>query len=419
MQRITATYRIESSLPADQAADTLAGEQSCGTFVLLPGETADLHERAAARVETVRELGESSVASLRGSRPGTGPFRQAEVEISWPYENVGSNLPALMSTIAGNLYELSQVSGIKLLDFNVPPAFAANFRGPAYGVDGTRETLGIASGPMIGTIIKPSVGLSPIETAELVVQLLDGGIDFIKDDELMANPPHSPFGQRVEAVMQRVNEHRQLTGRQVMVAFNITDDLQAMNRHYDTILQYSGTCAMLSLNSVGLTATKAIADRGELVIHGHRNGWGMLTRHPLLGIEFRAYQKLWRLAGVDHLHVNGIQNKFWESDDSVVQSIKSCSERFANCAAAVPVVSSGQWGGQAFETYRRTQTDDLLYLAGGGIFAHPMGPASGVRALRQAWRAAKEGQTLREAANRHEEFRASVAKFAPQELTSN
>src|SRR5262249_60514889 len=98
-----------------------------------------------------------------------------------------------------------------------------------------------------------------------------------------------------------------------------------------------GIGCMMSLNSVGMTAVKKICDRAELVIHGHRNGWGMLNRHPLLGIEFPAYQKLWRLAGVDQLHVNGIANKFWESDDSGVRSIEACLKPLQGGTGASPV----------------------------------------------------------------------------------
>lgn len=103
-------------------------------------------------------------------------------------------------------------------------------------------------------------------------------------------------------------------------------------------------------------------------------------------IEFAAYQKIWRLAGVDHLHVNGLQNKFWEPDDSVVASIQSCLTPLWPDAAhcAMPVIASGQWGGRAPETFRRTQTLDVMYVAGGGIMAHPDGPAAGVNAIRQA-----------------------------------
>jgi ribulose-bisphosphate carboxylase large chain len=218
--------------------------------------------------------------------------------------------------------------------------------------------------------------------------------------------------------------------------------------HYEKVVKSGGTCAMISLNSVGLSGAKKICDLGALAIHGHRNGWGMLNRHPLLGIEFPAYQKLWRLAGVDQLHVNGIANKFWESDDSVVRSIAACAQPLFSSprpaqagrgvqdsitlassprpspplgeerekspgagAPILPVVSSGQWGGQACETYRRTKTVDLLYMAGGGIMAHPDGPAAGVRSLRKWWEAAVEGLTLEQAAAKYPELKKSVEKF--------
>ena len=196
-----------------------------------------------------------------------------------------------------------------------------------------------------------------------------------------------------------------------MYAFNISDEVDAMMHHYDKIVASGGTCAMISLNSVGLSGAKKVIDNGQLAIHGHRNGWGMLNRHPYLGIEFPAYQKIWRLAGVDQIHVNGIQNKFWESDDSVVRSIKACMQPLLGGYSVLPVVSSGQWGGQAPETYRRIKSVDLLYMAGGGIIAHPDGPAGGVVALQQAWQAAVDGLTVEEAALQYPEFGKSVQKF--------
>jgi ribulose-bisphosphate carboxylase large chain len=244
--------------------------------------------------------------------------------------------------------------------------------------------------------------------------LAEAGIDFIKDDELMANPPHSPFDERVKAVMALLNAHAQRTGKKVMYAFNVTDEIDAMLAHYERVMHSGGTAVMVSLNSVGLAGVKRLCDEGSLAVHGHRNGWGMLTRHPWLGIDFPAYQKLFRLAGVDQIHVNGIQNKFWEDDDSVVRSLEACLKPFAVGLPILPVLSSGQWGGQAPETYRRTRTTDLLYLAGGGIMAHPGGPLGGVTALRQAWEAAVAGLTLEEAAKNYRELGESVARFGGQ-----
>jgi ribulose-bisphosphate carboxylase large chain len=420
MARVTALYLVETSHDLAGAAATLAGEQSSGTFVAIPGETADLKQRFAARVEEITELDESPVPALPGHR-GSGPFRRAHLRVSWSVENFGTNLPALVSTLQGNLYELSQFSGLKLLDIDFPPSFAAAFRGPAFGIAGCRQLTQVQNRPLIGTIIKlglmiePSIGLTPDDTAALVKTLAEAGIDFIKDDELLADPPHSPFDVRVDAIMRVLNAHADRTGKRVMYAFNISDELDAMQRHYDKVVASGNTCAMISVNSVGLAGVKKLCDRGELAIHGHRNGWGMLNRHPLLGMEFPAYQKLWRLAGVDQLHVNGIANKFWEPDDSVVRSITACLAPAPLEKPVLPVVSSGQWGGQAPETFRRTQTTDLLYMAGGGIMAHPDGPAAGVESLRLWWQAATEGHSYEAALAHYPALAKSAVKFAPKQ----
>ncbi|MRX46220.1 ribulose-bisphosphate carboxylase large subunit family protein [Pedobacter puniceum] len=411
MERVTAHYYIETPLEIEKAAQILAGEQSSGTFVAVPGETEELKNRFAARVENIQYLETVDEPAIPGIMTAGKKYHRANLEISWSIENFGYNLPVMISTLQGNLYELTQFTGLKLMDIEIPDSFRQHFEGPAFGVAGSRALTRVYDRPMIGTIIKPSIGMSPEQTADLVKTLVTAGIDFIKDDELMSSSANSPFAKRVEAAMRVINEHADKTGKKVMYAFNISNELDEMQRNYDTILAHGGTCAMISLNSVGLAGVKKLCDNRQLCIHGHRNGWGMLNRHPLLGIEFPAYQKLWRLVGVDQIHVNGIQNKFWESDDSVVKSIKSCQKPLLGGYNILPVVSSGQWGGQAPETYRRTQTTDLLYMAGGGILAHPQGASAGVTALKQAWEAAVNGLSIAEAVQQYPEFALSVEKF--------
>lgn len=412
MERVFAEYLIETPYEVEQAAAVLAGEQSSGTFVSVPGETEELKKRFAARVEDIQLLDLADEPSIPGGSVPGKKYQKAKVKVSWSIENFGYNLPVLISTLQGNLYEITQFTGLKLMDFEVPDSFAAHYSGPKFGIKGSKSSCGVTDRPMIGTIIKPSIGMSVEETSSLVKSLIDAGIDFIKDDELMGSAANSFFDDRVKGIMKVIRDNEQKTGKKVMYAFNISDEIDEMQRKYDLIQQEQGSCAMISINSVGLAGTKKICDRGELVIHGHRNGWGMLNRHPLLGIEFPAYQKIQRLAGVDQLHVNGIQNKFWESDDSVVTSIKSCLKPFLGGYEILPVVSSGQWGGQAVETYRRTQTTDLLYMAGGGILAHPMGPKAGVNALQQAWQGAVDGLSVEESALKYPEFAESVKKFS-------
>ncbi|PAC28895.1 ribulose-bisphosphate carboxylase large subunit family protein [Flectobacillus sp. BAB-3569] len=411
MERIFATYYIETPFAPEKAAMVLAGEQSSGTFVAVPGETEELKARFAARVEKVTFLETVTTPAIPGAQSPTGQYHRAMVEVSWSIENFGYNLPVMISTLQGNLYEIRQFTGLKLISLEVPASFANHFEGPAFGIEGCRKLTQVYDRPLIGTIIKPSVGLSPEDTAATVKVLAEAGIDFVKDDELMSSTANSPFEKRVDAIMDVINRHADKTGKKVMYAFNISGEIDDMLRRYEKIVNVGGTCAMVSINSVGISGTKKICDQRALAIHAHRNGWGMMTRHPLLGIEFTAYQKLWRLAGVDQLHVNGIQNKFWESDDSVVTSIEQCLKPMLGGYKVLPVVSSGQWGGQAPETYRRTQTLDLLYMAGGGIMAHPMGASAGVTALQQAWKAAVDGLTVEDAAKIYPEFAKSVEKF--------
>ncbi len=418
MSRIIARYWIETAFPLEQAAETMAGEQSSGTFVRVPGETAELRERSAARVERIAELGAVETPSLPGARQpknSTG-YTRAEVTLSWPIANMGPSLPNLMATVAGNLFELQQFSGLKLLDVTLPDAFRDAYAGPRFAVAGTRKLAGVERLPLIGTIIKPSVGMSAEETAAMVDQLAAGGIDFIKDDELQADGPHCPFEDRVGAVMRVLNRHADRTGKKAMFAFNLTGDVEQMRRRHDVVEAAGGTCVMVSLNSVGLAGVIELRRHARLPIHAHRNGWGMFDRCPALGMSYVAWQKFWRLAGVDHMHVNGLRNKFCEGDDSVIASAREClTPMFAGLGRGceiMPVFSSGQWAGQAFDTYKRLGSTDLIHACGGGIAAHPGGIGAGVRSIRLAWESALAGLTLEEAARAHIEIRQAVELFA-------
>jgi ribulose-bisphosphate carboxylase large chain len=403
--RILATYHVETAHGLESAAATMAGEQSAGTFVKVPGETPELMANHGARVERIRELGVVEIPSLPGARAPKRAngltYRRAEVVLSFPFANIGTSLTTCMTAVSGNLYELAPFSGLRLIDVEFPPAFAAAHPGPAFGVVGTRRLTGVEGRPLLGTIVKPSVGLTPEQTAELASALCEAGLDFIKDDELQTNSPHSPLEARVEAVMRVINSFAQRTGKQVMYAFNITGDLDEIKRGHDVVLKHGGTCVMINLIPVGLAAVEWLRRNSALPIHGHRAGWGALSRHPYLGWSYVAFQKFFRLAGVDHLHVNGLRNKFCESDESVIASARACLTPMLGGYTVMPVFSSGQWAGQAPDTYAALGSTDLLYLAGGGIMAHPAGPAAGVASLREAWEAALASIPLEEYAQTH------------------
>ena len=418
--RFEATYLIETPLDPAHVAEVLAGEQSCGTFTRVEGETDALRERARATVESVELLDVAPAPSLpngwmqrRGMFDTPQTWQRARLRMSFPCDNIGPNLPTLAATVSGNLYDLGEVTGLRLESMKLPSAYRAQFDMPRHGISGTRALTGVQGRPLIGTIIKPNVGLSAEETGDLAGRLCAAGVDFIKDDEVCANPVHAPLADRVKAVMRRVRDHQDKTGKLVMVAFNITDETDAMRRHADLIAAEGGSCVMVSLNWCGYSAVQTLRRHTPLALHGHRNGYGALSRHPLLGFSFNAWQTLWRLAGVDHMHVHGLQGKFSQTDEEVIESAHDTLAPLCEGLddRVLPAFSNGQWAGTVPATWDSVQSNDLLFMSGGGILAHPDGPAAGVASLQQAWDAVQTGETLAERAAHAPELRRAIEFF--------
>ncbi|WP_448149716.1 3-oxo-isoapionate-4-phosphate decarboxylase OiaX [Labrys miyagiensis] len=415
MSVIRMTYRIETAGDVEKLAAKIASDQSTGTFVALPGETPELKARVAARVVDIRALEPLAVPSLpEPSAPAGRVYKRADVDIDFPTEAVGTDLAALMTIAIGGVYSIKGFSGIRVTGMQLPEAFAAAYPGPQFGVAGTRRLTGVTDRPVIGSIVKPALGLRPPESAEQVRELVEAEVDFIKDDEKLASPAYSSLGDRVKAIMPIILDHEQKTGKKVMYAFGIShSDPDEMLRNHDIVAKAGGNAAVININSVGLGGLSFLRKRSSLALHAHRNGWDILTRHPGLGMDFEVYQQFWRLLGIDQFQINGIRAKYWESDESFVRSFEAVTTPlFAGDVCPMPVVCSGQWGGQAPETYARTgRTLDLLYLCGGGVVSHPGGPAAGVRAVRQAWEATVAGVPLETYAREHPELGQSLQKF--------
>ena len=410
---VVATYDIASYFELDRAATVLAGEQSSGTFIAVPGETPELRARHGARVISVDPIPLPLGTPLPGAaRPSQGAcLRAGRVRIGFPLENFGPSVPNLLCAVAGNLYELRELAACRLIDLDFPTEFARAYPGPAFGSPGTRQLIGVGDGVIVGTIVKPSVGLVGEPFRALIRQLVEAEIDFIKDDELMGDPPYFPVAQRVRVVAEEIERGAQRTGKRTMYACNLTGELDAMQRGLEALNQAGTTCAMVVVNAVGFPALTRLRRDAGVPIHAHRAMGGALARDPALGIDFVAWQKLVRLCGGDHVHVSGMQNKFYETDDEVEAHARAVMAPFLDGYHALPVLSSAQWAGTAPVTYERLGTDDVMVLAGGGITAHPEGPAAGVESIRVAWDATLRGESLEIRAQREPALRAAIAHF--------
>ena len=412
---IRLTYRIETPGSVEAMAGKIASDQSTGTFVALPGETEALKARVAARVAAIRPLEPGTCASFPDEAGSATRFNRADVDIDFPMDAVGTDLSALMTIAIGGVFSIKGLTGIRIVDMKLPPEFAAAHPGPQFGVAGSFALTGVTGRPIIGSIVKPALGLRPHETAEMVGELIEADVDFIKDDEKLMSPAYSPLKDRVAAIMPKIRDREQKTGKKVMYAFGISHaDPDEMMRNHDMVLEAGGNCAVVNIASVGFGGLAFLRKRSGLVLHAHRNGWDILTRHAGLGFAFSVWQQFWRLLGVDQFQINGIRVKYWEPDESFVRSYKAVTTPlFSDKDVVLPVVCSGQWGGQAPDTIAATGGSmDLLYLCGGGIVSHPGGPGAGVKAVRQAWEAAAAGVPLETYAKDHPELAQSLAKFA-------
>ncbi|WP_020014981.1 RuBisCO large subunit C-terminal-like domain-containing protein [Promicromonospora sukumoe] len=410
---VIATYVIETSIALERAAEILAGEQSTGTFVRVERESDEVRARFAAQVESVQEIPLTGSSPLPGSVGDPAARRRAVLRLRFPLDNFGPSMPNLLAAVAGNLFEIKELAAIRLVDLELPAPFEERYGGPAFGIEGTRRLMGRPDGAMVGTIIKPSIGLAPAELAEVVGELAAAGIDFIKDDELQGNGPSAPLRARVEAVMPVLHRHADRTGVMPMYAFNITDDLDRIEANHDLVVAAGGTCVMACVNLMGLAGLDLLRRHTQVPIHGHRAMLGSVARSDQVGIAFRAWQKLARLAGADHLHTNGISNKFYESDAEVLDSIEAVRTPLLGLTPTVPVLSSGQWGGLAHATYAAVRSTDLLVLSGGGIHGHPDGAAAGVASMRDAWASAERGETLEQALAASGPLRRAAERFGP------
>src|SRR5688500_13401759 len=188
-----------------------------------------------------------------------------------------------------------------------------------------------------------------------------------------------------------------------MYAFNLIGDLAGLRRRHDLVVEAGGRCVMLNVPVMGLPALAWLRSFAAVPIHGHRAGLAASMRAPGLGVSYRVWQRLARLAGADHLHVSGLGSKFYETDDEVAKNVRSLLTPLGTTLTPVPTLSSGQNVTTPGPTFAAVGSMELLMLAGGGVAALPDGTGAGVHSLRQAWSAAAAGEPLVEAARRRAE----------------
>ncbi len=397
---IIATYYCATKPSTNMVkfAAALAIEQTCGTWLKVPGETPEVRERAIGRVVGVYETPAYQIGI-----PENVTERQFIVRIAYPWQNFGPHFSMMLSTILGNI---SSSGKVKLVDLEFPPSFLANFKGPKFGISGIRELLGVPERPLLNNMIKPCIGLTPEKTAELAYEAAVGGVDVIKDDELVCDPVFCPLEDRVKAVMAALKKADEVKGEKTLYAFNITGPLDLMRERAFRAIDAGANALMINYATVGLDNARAIAEDANfnvpLLAHSDYTGatyeceWSGMAA-TLIGA------KLPRLAGLDMVISLTPYGKFAMMMDTFVNCGLQMLTPFGDIKPIFPMPGGGTTQGH-IEDVMKKFGNDVMIAAGGAIHGHPMGPAAGARAFRQGIDAVMAGQSIVEAAKEHKEL---------------
>ena len=379
-------------------AAALAVEQTCGTWLKVPGETPEVRELTMGRVVGVYEA-----PAYQGTFPADLEERHFIIRIAYPWKNFGPQFSMMLSTVIGNI---SSSGKVKLLDLEFPDEFLQNFKGPKFGIPGIREILGVYDRPLLNNMIKPCTGLSPEKTAELAYEAAVGGVDIIKDDELVSDPPHCPLEERVKAVMAAVKKADEVKGEKTLYAFNITDRLDKMKEHAYRAIELGANCLMINFATVGLDTARIIAEDPNInvPILAHSDYVGASTACEWCGTSTKLMNaKLPRMAGLDMVIALSPYGKFPMLMDTFLDCGYAMTVPMGNLKPCFALPGGGTPQGHNEDTIHKFGKD-VIIAAGGAIHGHPMGPAAGARAFRQGIDAVMAGESLEQAGKEYQEL---------------
>ena len=331
------------------------------------------------------------------------------VKIAYPIELFEQkNMPNILSSIAGNVFGLKALRNLRLNDINLPPKLVQGFRGPQFGIKGIRELLKVWDRPLVGTIIKPKIGLKTSDHAQVAYEAWTGGCDIVKDDENLSGQRFNPFEDRIVKTLESRDRAEEETGERKVYMANITAETETMLKRAEYVLNHGGEYVMVDILTCGFSALQTLRDHGsKLVIHAHRAGHAAFTKNAKHGIAMRVIAKVARIIGVDQLHVGTIVGKMSETKEEVLENISALKEEMNGLKPVMPVASGGlhpRLVPALIETFGK----DFIIQAGGGIHGHTDGTIAGATAMRQAVTAALEGKTLEEYAESHQELRTAL-----------
>ena len=397
---LLATYSVRSVLGVARAGSKIAENASLGTWTEIP-ILKRIFERLAAKVYFIDEV-------------------NGLVKIAYPLDLFEpGNMSQWLSVFSGSLFDIKLLESVKLLDIEIPSALMVQFKGPKFGLEGIRKILGteLTRRPHSGTTFKPKVGMTPAEMAEAAYEAGVGGIDFCKDDETLTDQSFCSISSRVVSVMEALDRVREEVGRRVLYAVNVTSDVDKIFDRAELAIEHGANCLMVNAFAVGLSSLRMLAEDASIPIPIHVNGavQGSMSRNPAHGISRLVFSKLLRMLGCDQFHIGtaGI-GKMDPYQEEVLACDAALKKEWGSIRSTLPVASGGI-NPRLVPSIVKAMGNDILIIAGGGLWGHPGGARKGSKALSQAIDATMLGLPLDEFAKSHEELRTALDHWTGRE----
>ncbi len=393
--RLVATYKlqVEESTDFFNTTGGIAAESSVGTWTSVKTEFKDIWEKLHARVFEADE-------------------NRGILKIAYPLELFEpGNVAQLLSSVAGNIFGLKEVKKLRLLDLEMPEIYVQSFDGPEIGMEKIFKIAG-SEGPLIGSIIKPKLGLNFKEHAKVAMEVFRAGGNLVKDDENLTSQEFNPFFDRVKLLTDEMKKFKYLQNPdgEKIYAFNVTAEAETMKERASFVKMSGGNSCMIDILTAGFSAVQFLRRQNfGLIIHGHRAMHAAFTRDVKEGVSMLVLAKLARLAGVDELHTGTIVGKM-EGGKEVLEINNFLTREWFGLKKVLPVASGGLHPGLIPDLIKYLGKN-MIFNFGGGIHGHPKGTYHGVKAVKESVEAVIHGEDWNKYVSTHPDLKIAMEKW--------
>jgi 2,3-diketo-5-methylthiopentyl-1-phosphate enolase len=400
MSHITAVYTVHG--PTDnleKKAEGIALGLTVGSWTDLPLLEQKQLKRHKGRVVSVEALEEN----------------KGLIKIYYPAANFSSDLPAILTTVFG---KLSLDGKIKLTDLHFSEELKSVFPGPGFGIEGIRQRLNKYGHPLLMSIFKSVIGRDlDYFSCQLRDQAL-GGVDIVKDDEILFDNPLTPFAKRITKAKEVLDTVYDETGHRTLYAVNLSGKTYDLKEKAKRARDLGADLLLFNVFAYGLDVLQSIREDQEigLPIMAHPAVSGALTTSLHYGFSHQLLLgKLLRYAGADLSLFPSPYGSVALKKEAAVSIANELTAEDSQFKKAFPVPSAGIHPGLTPLLYRDFGADSVIN-AGGGIHGHPLGAAGGGKAFIQAIQAVVEGIPLGKAAREHDELQQAINLWGSSEV---